>query len=53
LSDAIGGFFGGCGDKATSGMIGYAKQAFKESMDYFRRKPSNFFFLYKKKFEKM
>lgn len=34
LSDAIGGFFGDCVDKATSGMIDHAKQAFRESMDY-------------------
>lgn len=34
LSNIIGGFFGGIVDKATSGMIDHAKQAFRESMDY-------------------
>jgi ElaB/YqjD/DUF883 family membrane-anchored ribosome-binding protein len=34
LGDMLGGFFGNVVDKATSGMIDHAKQAFRESMDY-------------------
>ena len=33
ISDTIGGWFGGIVDKASSGMIDHAKQAFRESMD--------------------